>query len=67
MCYVVDKHQHAFERLMYYWVNIFWLVLFLNIRYNLKKLTYEERKVRLLERLNAINSSGGADDDEDDE
>jgi large subunit ribosomal protein L5e len=33
----------------------------------LKKLTYEERKARLLERLNAINSSGGVDDDEDDE
>ncbi|KAL6840338.1 hypothetical protein ACP4OV_030148 [Aristida adscensionis] len=36
-------------------------------RYNLKKLTYEQRKARLVERLNALNSSGGADDDEDDE
>ncbi|XP_078181939.1 large ribosomal subunit protein uL18-like [Carex rostrata] len=36
-------------------------------RYNLKKLTYDERKASLLKRLNAINSSGGADDDEDDE
>lgn len=34
-------------------------------RYSLKKLTYEERKVRLLERLNAINSSAGADDEDD--
>lgn len=37
-------------------------------RYNFKKLTYEERKARLIERLNALNSAGGADDeDEDDE
>ncbi|KAL6620831.1 hypothetical protein ACP70R_035970 [Stipagrostis hirtigluma subsp. patula] len=36
-------------------------------RYNLKKLTYEERKARLVERLNALNSSGGGDEDEDDE
>ncbi|KAJ4804815.1 60S ribosomal protein L5 [Rhynchospora pubera] len=34
-------------------------------RYNLKKLTYEERRAKLLERLNALNSSGGADDDDD--
>jgi len=35
----------------------------------LKKLTYEERKTRLIERLNALNSAAGADDDdeEDDE
>jgi len=36
-------------------------------RYNPKKLTYEQRKARLVERLNALNSSGGVDDDEDDE
>ncbi|PSS35749.1 60S ribosomal protein, partial [Actinidia chinensis var. chinensis] len=36
-------------------------------RYNLKKLTYEQRKARLIERLNALNSTAGADDDEDDE
>lgn len=40
-------------------------------RYNLKKLTYEERKARLIERLNALNSAAGAaaadDDEEDDE
>jgi large subunit ribosomal protein L5e len=30
-------------------------------------LTYEQRKARLVERLNALNSSGGVDDDEDDE
>ncbi|PKI69792.1 hypothetical protein CRG98_009667 [Punica granatum] len=35
-------------------------------RYNLKKLTYEERKARLIERLNALNSAAG-DEDEDDE
>ncbi|XP_010532933.1 PREDICTED: 60S ribosomal protein L5-2 [Tarenaya hassleriana] len=40
-------------------------------RYNLKKLTYEERKERLIERLKALNSGAGAghddDDDDDDE
>jgi large subunit ribosomal protein L5e len=38
-------------------------------RYNLKKLTYEQRKAKLVERLNQLNSSGGADydDEEDDE
>lgn len=33
-------------------------------RYNLKKLTYEERKAKLVERLKALNA---AEDDEDDE
>nr|ABK92743.1 unknown [Populus trichocarpa] len=33
-------------------------------RYNLKKLTYEERKEKLVERLNTFNSAA---DDEDDE
>ncbi|KAL0435189.1 UNVERIFIED_CONTAM: 60S ribosomal protein L5 [Sesamum radiatum] len=38
-------------------------------RYNLKKLTYEERKAKLIERLNALNSAAGNDDEdeEDDE
>ncbi|MED6194724.1 60S ribosomal protein L5 [Stylosanthes scabra] len=38
-------------------------------RYNLKKLTYEERKAKLISRLQALNSAvgGGEDDDEDDE
>uniref|UniRef100_A0ACD5X2Y8 Uncharacterized protein n=1 Tax=Avena sativa TaxID=4498 RepID=A0ACD5X2Y8_AVESA len=38
-------------------------------RYNLKKLTYDERKASLVQRLNALNSSAAADvdDDEDDE
>ncbi|RWW71419.1 hypothetical protein BHE74_00020841 [Ensete ventricosum] len=37
-------------------------------RYNLKKLTYEERKAKLIDRLNALNSATIADDsDEDDE
>ncbi|RDY06665.1 60S ribosomal protein L5, partial [Mucuna pruriens] len=35
-------------------------------RYNLKKLTYEERKAKLIARLQALNSAA-ADDDEDDE
>ncbi|KAI5679854.1 hypothetical protein M9H77_01081 [Catharanthus roseus] len=34
-------------------------------RFNLKKLTYEERKNRLIERLNALNAA--ADEDDDDE
>ncbi|GAA0141486.1 ribosomal protein [Lithospermum erythrorhizon] len=38
-------------------------------RFNLKKLTYEERKAKLIERLNALNAAAGMDedDDEDDE
>lgn len=36
-------------------------------RYNLKKLTYDERKNKLIERLNALNSAAGADDSEDDD
>jgi large subunit ribosomal protein L5e len=36
-------------------------------RYNLKKLTYEQRKASLVKRLNALNSSAGADVDEDDD
>ncbi|XP_077225416.1 large ribosomal subunit protein uL18-like [Tasmannia lanceolata] len=36
-------------------------------RYNLKKLTYEERKAKLVERLNALNSTAGNDNDEDDD
>ncbi|KAI4304145.1 hypothetical protein MLD38_039696 [Melastoma candidum] len=38
-------------------------------RYNLKKLTYDERKARLIERLNVLNSvaQGNDDEDEDDE
>lgn len=35
-------------------------------RYNLKKLSYEERKARLIERLNALNA-GAVQGDEDDE
>ncbi|KAL9688224.1 hypothetical protein QQ045_032643 [Rhodiola kirilowii] len=34
-------------------------------RFNLKKLTYEQRRAKLIERLNAINSAGGADDSDD--
>ncbi|KAF3668214.1 60S ribosomal protein L5-1, partial [Capsicum annuum] len=36
-------------------------------RYNLKKLTYEERKARLIERLNALNAAGGNDDDDEED
>ncbi|KAL2488407.1 60S ribosomal protein L5-2 [Forsythia ovata] len=36
-------------------------------RYNLKKLTYEERKAKLIERLNALNAAAGNDDEEDDD
>nr|GEX09531.1 RNA-directed DNA polymerase, eukaryota [Tanacetum cinerariifolium] len=34
-------------------------------RYNLKKLTYDQRRQKLIERLNALNAAAGADDDED--
>ncbi|CAO2193776.1 unnamed protein product [Urochloa humidicola] len=36
-------------------------------RYNSKKLTTEERRSRLVERLNALNSSGGHDNSEDED
>ncbi|KAL3619887.1 60S ribosomal protein L5 [Castilleja foliolosa] len=36
-------------------------------RFNLKKLTYEERKSKLIERLNALNAAAGADEEVDDE
>ncbi|RWW86229.1 hypothetical protein BHE74_00005002 [Ensete ventricosum] len=36
-------------------------------RFNLKKLTYEERKAKLIERLNALNASASADADEDED
>ncbi|XP_074269173.1 large ribosomal subunit protein uL18-like [Silene latifolia] len=36
-------------------------------RYNAKKLTYEERKAKLVERLNKLNAAVGAADDDDDE
>ncbi|MQL86972.1 hypothetical protein Taro_019504 [Colocasia esculenta] len=36
-------------------------------RYNPKKLTYEERKANLVERLNALNSAAGGDDSDEDE
>ncbi|KNA10155.1 hypothetical protein SOVF_147080 [Spinacia oleracea] len=34
-------------------------------RYNLKKLTYDERKASLIKRLNALNAAAGADDDDE--
>ena len=34
-------------------------------RFNLKKLTYEERKAKLIERLHALNSAAAASEDED--
>ncbi|KAI9111249.1 hypothetical protein K1719_017860 [Acacia pycnantha] len=36
-------------------------------RFNLKKLTYDERKARLVARLQALNSAAGADEDDDDD
>ncbi|KAH1108735.1 hypothetical protein J1N35_012503 [Gossypium stocksii] len=35
-------------------------------RLNLKKLTYEERKSKLIERLHTLNAAAGADSEEDD-
>ncbi|KAL6555683.1 60S ribosomal protein L5 [Orobanche hederae] len=39
------------------------------LKFNLKKLTYEERKTKLIERLNALNAAAGnnEEDDEDDD
>jgi large subunit ribosomal protein L5e len=36
-------------------------------RYNLKKLTYEERKNKLIARLTALNAAVGDEDEDDDE
>ncbi|KAJ7944003.1 60S ribosomal protein L5 [Quillaja saponaria] len=36
-------------------------------RFNLKKLTYEQRKASLVARLQSLNAAANADDDEDDE
>ncbi|PWA42317.1 ribosomal protein L18/L5, Ribosomal protein L5 eukaryotic/L18 archaeal [Artemisia annua] len=36
-------------------------------RYNLKKLTYDERREKLIERLNALNAAAGANDDQEDD
>ncbi|GER57325.1 60S ribosomal protein L5 [Striga asiatica] len=36
-------------------------------RFNLKKLTYEERKAKLIERLNALNAAAGNGDEDDDD
>ncbi|VFR01996.1 unnamed protein product [Cuscuta campestris] len=36
-------------------------------RFNLKKLTYKERKAKLIERLNALNAAAGKDEDDDEE
>lgn len=43
------------------------LFLIVRLRYNLKKLTYEERKAKLIERLNALNAAAGVDGDDDEE
>lgn len=42
-----------------------WLEYILYGRFNLKKLTYEERKAKLIERLNALNSAADDEDDDD--
>lgn len=41
------------------------MIIVLDDRYNLKKLTYEERKAKLIERLNAFNSAADGDDEDD--
>jgi len=47
--------------------RMFLRVFPLFLRYNLKKLTYEERKAKLVARLQALNSAAGDDDEDDDE
>ena len=39
----------------------------LHDRYNLKKLSYEERKAKLIDRLKALNSAAGVDNDYDED
>ncbi|XP_021907127.1 60S ribosomal protein L5-like [Carica papaya] len=34
-------------------------------RFNLKKLTYEERKAKLIERVKALNAAAGSDEDDE--
>lgn len=46
-------------------IHIWALIFVCWNRFNLKKLTYEERKNKLIERLNAFNSAAHADDDDD--
>lgn len=36
-------------------------------RYNPKKLTYDERKASLIQRVKALNSAGDAGDDDDED
>lgn len=43
------------------------LLFFFLGRFNLKKLTYEERKAKLIERLNALNASAHDDSEEEDD
>ena len=43
---------------------IYFLIL---CRYNLKKLTYEERKAKLVSRLAALNAAVDDEDEDDDE
>ncbi|KAL6576527.1 60S ribosomal protein L5 [Orobanche hederae] len=37
------------------------------LKFNLKKLTYEERKTKLIERLNALNAAAGNNDEDDED
>lgn len=45
------------------------VIVFLHLycRFNPKKLTYEERKAKLIERLNALNAAAGDDEDDDED
>jgi len=50
--------------------GLYLFIVCIVFRYNLKKLTYDERKQKLIERLNALNAAVGGwndDDDEDDD
>lgn len=61
---LIISHFNLFTSMLSFY---FMLSLGFCYRYNLKKLTYEERKAKLIERLNALNSAAGNDEDEDDD
>ena len=67
MCYNVRQKFLSLFVLFLSILFLFVCIFVFYFRYNLKKLTYDERKQKLIERLNALNAAAGANDDSDDE